>query len=839
VNEAGTSLLAQLGQVADRVEIERRLEFESLPAGWSAVGGLLLIAMALWAVVWMYRREGRTGASLRVRMVLAALRCLVLLALAAIWVEPVLAAYLTHRIESYCLVLVDDSASMDLQDRYGDPRLRDRVAAVLGDPPTGPVRRSHLVERLLSKEDSRFLRELTGRNRVSIFAFADSLRPAGVLEARREKSDQGALQLVQAEGEGRPDSAQRRFDIRESLSFPARGSATRVAHCLRQAVQSVRSQGGSPIAGVVILSDGGFTEANAVESAAAIARDYHLPLHLVGVGDPAEPQNVRVVEVSGPESAFQGDPFAITAHLTATGLAGEMLEVELFERPADGAEEAVKIDSRGVSVADDGAVPPVTFTRRRERVGRWVYRAAVPLGAYESVADDNTGQVTVNVVDSRMRVLLVSGGPSWEYRYLSRLLERDDAFDVSCWLQSADLNAVRDGNTVIDRLPTTARELFQYDAVLLLDPDPNELTRDWCDLVGRLVAEYGGGVLYSAARKNTPALFRREAAQPLLKLLPVAPDPQADLILNRIGHYQQRPSGVVVPEASRGHPVLRSESGGFDPIWQRVGDIYWHYPVLREKPVAGVLMRHGGPGMANSYGNHVLAATQFVGAGRSAFVAFDGTWRWRRHGEGVFNRFWVRMLRYLVEGKLLGAQKRGLILTEADSYPLGTAVMVQARVYDERFEPLETDRVQVSAAVAGSKREFSLAAVPDRPGWFEGRFVPDRTGSWEITLRVPAGGPGSEEVTVRREIQVQRPNVEILRPQMNRDALMSLAASVEGGRYYEIDETDDVPEAIPDRHESTTVRSRPTPLWDRGWVLAGLVGLLCLEWAGRRWVRLL
>ena len=74
---------------------------------------------------------------------------------------------------------------------------------------------------------------------------------------------------------------------------------------------------------------------------------------------------------------------------------------------------------------------------------------------------------------------------------------------------------------------------------------------------------------------------------------------------------------------------------------------------------------------------------------------------------------------------------------------------------------------------------------------------------------------------------------------MRRDQLMSLAAAVDDGRYYEIDQAAELWRNIPDRHESTTVRSRPGALWDSGWTLAVLIGLLSLEWGLRKWVRLL
>lgn len=830
-----TTLAALLGQAADRVEVERRLEFEALPEGWTAVAGLALVGLGLWAVAALYRRETRGGASWRVRLLLASIRGGVLLGLAGIWLEPVLATYLTRWVESHCLILVDTSASMDLQDRYQNADRAARAAAVLGTAGTGPVRRIDLARRVLTGNDSEFLRELTRRNRVRVFQFGESLQSVCTLEARRSP---GAAELSVVTPDGGP--GQPAADLQERLhnSLAAHGSATNAVTALRQAVQRTGGTIGSPLAGVVLLTDGGFTENDAYESVAAFAREHELPLHAVGIGDPAPPRNVRVVELSAPENAFEQDPFEITAHLAASGLSASEIEVELYELPADGGSPAVKVETRRVMIDRDETLPPVTFTRQHDRLGRWIYRVTVPVGPYEAVADDNTRQVTVNVIDSRVRVLLVAGNPSWEYRYLSRLLERDDAFDVSCWLQSADLDAVRDGNTVIDRLPATAEALFEYDGIVLLDPDPTPMPAEWYQLASRLVTEYGGGLLYAAARINTPALPHTDSARPLLNLLPITLDPEADLILNRIGHYQPRPAAFLVPETALDHPALRSTGAGHDPAWDRLGAIFWHYPVLREKPAATVLMRHADPRMSNSYGGHALVATQYVGAGRSAFLAIDGTWRWRRYGEDVYNGFWVRMLRFLVEGKQLGAQKRGLILTDADSYDLGRAVAVQARVYDERFMPLQADHVALRYQSDGARHELRLQAAPDRPGWFEGRFVPQRTGSYEITLPIPTPGQ-SAPLTVRREVQVTRPNVEIIHPRMNRDALAALAADVPDSGYYEIDETAQIPRAIPDRHESTTVRSRPTPLWDRGWVLALLVGLLSVEWALRKWARLL
>ncbi len=170
------------------------------------------------------------------------------------------------------------------------------------------------------------------------------------------------------------------------------------------------------------------------------------------------------------------------------------------------------------------------------------------------------------------------------------------------------------------------------------------------------MSEYGGGLLLAAARARTPGFLREPRFKPLYDLLPVTFDLEVDLILNTIGHYQLRGSPVEIPPQAIGHPVMRQADDAVSTrlIWNEVAEVFWHYPVLREKPAATVLMRHGNPRMRNSFGGHVLAAVQYVGAGRTAFLGMDGTWRWRRYGDALFNRFWVQMVRHLAEGKLLG-----------------------------------------------------------------------------------------------------------------------------------------------------------------------------------------
>ena len=820
-------LSTTLGAVT-RDEEQFVTELKRTPEGWWAVGCVALVATMIGCVIWMYRREGRVGASMRLRMGLGAIRSLVLVGLIVILLEPVSVRILRRWTDSYTLVLVDDSSSMDLADTYRLDEDSARVAQALGVESVDVVKRLEIVRHMVEGNDRGFLRQLAANNRVKFYAFSDEPRLVGTIRADREES----------EAQTSEDDAAASGNVANlPFSLSARGPSTNIERAVRRAIDSV---GGAPVAGVVIISDGGFNTGASAEEVAALAYDRDVPLHVVGVGDPSEPRNVRVAEVSAPRNVFKQDPFAVTARIVSQGLDGAAIRVELYKRQAFGTAARVLAATKTVTVGSGGAIEPVVFEQTQNLVGRYVYTVEVPVLDDETVADDNSKQTTVNVVESRTRVLLVSAGPSWDYRFVSRLLERDDTVNVSCWLQSADLNAVRDGNTIIDHLPLLPEELLAYEVVVLMGPNEAEFDERWARLMDRFVTEHGGGLLLCATRAHTADFLREPRLKSLRDLLPITLDPEADLVMNQIGHYQSRPSTIDVPEAVLDHSIMRLANDRAENrlIWHGIGRLHWHYPVLREKPAATVLMRHGDPRMRNSYGGHVLAAVQYVGAGRTGFLAFDGTWRWRRQGEEMFDRFWTQMIRFLSEGKLMSGNRRGILLTESDQYALGDSVTVTARLFNERFEPLDREAVVAQYEGGGRRRECSLRAQRDRPGWFEGRFVPDQTGPCRITVSLDDRSTGRRK-EITREILVVRPNIEVIRPQMDRLALRTLAEGSAGGKYFEVNEIDRVAAAIPDLHEEITIRSRPRSLWDNGLVMTILVGLLAVEWGLRKWNRLL
>jgi hypothetical protein len=456
--------------------------------------------------------------------------------------------------------------------------------------------------------------------------------------------------------------------------------------------------------------------------------------------------------------------------------------------------------------------------------------------------EDNSREITVRALDNKVKVLLVAGGPSWDYRLLARLLTRDRTIELSCWLQSADTTAVRDGNKVIDHLPTTREELLNYDCIILMDPQTGDFITPWAENIEPLVTVNGGGFLYIAGRKNTPRFAHESDARALLDLLPVVFDAaEADLLINELGHFQETAWPLKIPPNAANHSVLTLAD---DPqlnrrVWAQLPGLYWHYPVQREKPVATVLFRHSNPRMRNSYGGHVLLATQFLGPGRIGYLAFNSTWRWRRCGEEYFNRFWIKLLRHLVEGRLLSGQRRGTLQTDREDYRVGQPVRLEAHLLDKHNRPFDAEQVEADVLRNNRTAEtIQLKQQPDRDGWYTGHFIPTKQGKHSIHIEL-VDAPENQPSSIHTEVTVGRTNLEFQNTRMNRAALQQLAASSAEGKYLDINEAEQLVSLIPDQTTSLVVASRPVSLWDHWWTFVLLVGLLTTEWLIRKRARLL
>ncbi len=843
----------------DRAELPHgadwRLEYHWLPTSWQvfAVLGAALAAAAM--IVFLYVKEGTNLSPVR-RIALASLRLAAVALAFVVLVGPNVRAVHQVQNESIVLVLVDTSASMKIQDKYlGDAEKTEfaRMAA-LGVHEIPETPRIQIVNRILANTELRLPERLAARNDVRFYAFDRAVREVGAF---------------------------RKGDVPAFEALDAQGLSTDLSSAIQEILE--RQEGNTEICGVVVVSDGQFNQGPPPFSIARAAGARQIPVWVVGLGDVKSPKSLSLLELVGPERVFvaepkpQPDTFVLRALLAHRGMKGGKVDV-LLERAAKGGEEFHLVHDkegkdcrRAVEFVEEGIQPEVSFEVVPDEVGEFEYRARIddakdapnPLGP-EVVLRQARLRKTVRVIDRENRVLLVSGTANYEYRILKTLLVRDKDIQLYLWLQSATKGWPQKGDEILTSLETQFEyeTLRTYDCVIFIDVNPRDLTPERVASLDKFLTREGGGLVFICGEAYTHQTLTDASLKPLLDMLPVIPDadPLKDFEIGRGWNKEWR---VRIPEGEP-HEILQLADDERDTRDVVAGllPFYWYFPVVSEKPLARKVLVRVDPedGMVASEHN-VMMAFGYHGPGRVLFLATDSTYLWRSTNEAAYDKFWIGVINYLIQGRLFGGQKRASItmtgdqvVPEGDDYavPLGGRIEVRVEALDSNYvNPLEEQELRVEFQHRETKDRWSVQLLPnkDRPGEYRGIFHPALTGQHVATLM-----GFSEEEAAGREILVHEPQGEVDVPELNRAALVSMLQMnreglVEGGwdpagkskeafvEEHYLDTADEL-EALPDRIESRVdqfqILGKRQEVWSSPLAILLFTTFVGLEWFFRK-----
>src|SRR5439155_23181897 len=219
--------------------------------------------------------------------------------------------------------------------------------------------------------------------------------------------------------------------------------------------------------------------------------------------------------------------------------------------------------------------------------------------------------------------------------------------------------------------------------IVLYDPDPSAWPSEFPQMLTNFVAQAGGGMIYVAGERMTKNMFDRpdDPAVSFMTLLPVVSEPGLYRTDVSVKLSSQEPWKLEITPEGKADSIFQfsTKAEENETILSSLPGMYWHYPVTRAKPGATVLARHGDPRMRNEHGQHVLLATQLVGPGRTFFVGFDSTYRWRFLDEQFFDGFWARLIDRAGRSKQLGGKYPYTLATDRESYRPGSQVTLTAK----------------------------------------------------------------------------------------------------------------------------------------------------------------
>ncbi|MCA9037012.1 MAG: hypothetical protein KDA91_17875 [Planctomycetaceae bacterium] len=843
------------------------MSWRLLFSGTNSAAWLALVSVAILVTVgvslWLLRYE-RKFVSRTVGYLLITLRLAILALLCCTMLQPVLTKSWDKAVQGRVVVAMDVSESMQTVDRHASTAEKLRWAQALGM--LGNAETSSLItewiEALESGQQPLWLgrdhpvktdsdRELAASRKRQI---ADTLKEFDRMSRREFVS-----RLMQSQDKPFIEDMQKRLpvDLRLFASEQNRVSDERLSEALlaeqpdliptgTNAVgmlsELISEESSVALRAVVLVSDGRQTTPGDIASEAQRLGSLQVPIYTVPVGSVRVPRDLSIVMLDHPQSVFIRDAVQVTATLSTTGFEGQPLSVRLEK-------DGVTIDQR--EVIPSTSTTPVAFSIPTETAGHFTYEIITDVQEGELRDDNNSRDVSFQVVDNKARVLLVDGDARWEFRYLRNLLERDEQIELSTVLFHQPRVGLLNDSFLPKTLPEPLQlkgQLDDLDLLILGDIPAKDLNLQTWDLIEAAVVTQGLSVVVVPGRRHMPQEFQSEK---LMALLPVTDFTQRLAERYSRTEFDSPQSSFRLRPTPDGNDLAMFQStdaGGGDaiPRAEEFGDVAGHPWMYAAKPRPGATVWAEGvhPGGASA---EPVIVHQHYGFGQVVWMGIDSTWRWRKRiGDSLHHRFWGQFVRWAARNKAAAGNDQVRFALSETVIDETQTVVATAR-WDQSLRPLlTTARIEVllsevsddgNSGDAGQTNPESVQSIVlnrsnENPDLFSARLPRMKAGTWRAELRLSESQIEMDEGIACDLVVHPHMSAELSNVSCNRQLLQEMA-DLSGGRMVEPYHLDQLLQFIVPRDESSSQLEEKT-LWDHWLLLVIMFGLLMAEWVTRK-----
>ena len=650
---------------------------------------------------------------------------------------------------------------------------------------------------LVALDTSRSMRQIDVAGRSRLDAARALLWDAG-LAPKEGAASPGEVRLLRFDADAAPLSA-------PLEALHADGATTQFHQSVQTMIGSLGAGEGAHA--LFLLTDGhDFELVNAVQTA-LVARTRRIPIYAVPFGAERQARDVSVRVTSYQPFHYIRQAIRIQAAIRPLGASYETLEVVLLR-------EGREVKRQTVVVRDEAQVP-VVFETTEPAAGQFEYAIRVTPLTGEAETANNTATTYLNVIDRKIRVLVLEGRPYWDTTFLQRSLRRNDKLevDVVSGYAQGRFHVVRtDGDENAFALPQGADGWNAYDAVILGQSVDRLLSPAQLGALERCVDELGGVVVFARgdAVSGTGLLDR---------LQPVA-----------WGELARADSTLKVARDGRGTPSLgllvdAGEGGASPPA------LLGRRPAGEARPLSATLA------LAAGDGDFPALVHRRFGAGQVLSVGVDGLWRWAfnartEEGNTRFDRFWDQTLLWLVNSRdvLPGARytfrasTANVLLGEKLHLRIVSRIVNGGAASELGALPLTVLREGEEVARVTAQPPSGAAA-----GRLFAEYLPVRTGPHRIEVRLPDGSTQAVRFNVYEE------NAEATEVAADTGYLRRLTET-SGGRVLKPEEFAPMLKSVRAAPVESGKETRLEPAWPVAWVfwLLGLIG--AADWfLRRRW----
>jgi len=586
----------------------------------------------------------------------------------------------------------------------------------------------------------------------------------------------------------------------DSLKFT--GDGTDISQSLRDVRKNLLDR---YFSGVILISDGIY---NLGENPVYLGQNYDVPIYTIGIGNPEAKKDVLIARVLTNEVVYAKNKVPVDVVVTHYGFEGQKVMVFLKQGGR-------VLDSKPLTLGPSNQEEMVHLFFTPLREGFQKYEVSISGLKSEFTRVNNRRSFYVKVLKSKLKVLILSGGPSLDVKFVRRILDNDENMKVTVLAQK------RGGGYYVIPKKRLWRNVT-FDAYVLIGFPRWQINSDLKKFLKSKIIIPRHSLLFIEGENMQIAGLR--FLQPILPFKVDQPPRQL-----REVYLQLTPLGET-------EDILRVSDNLESTIsaWQDLPPVDTYLQNYSPLPGTKILAVIDPPKSKLPQGSQFkkpLILLRNVGKEKNVALMFENIWRWDLmmwgigKNDEVIQKFLTRTVRWLatrVENKPVQLK------TDRQIYRSGEEVVFTGQVYNKAFVPV--DGADFKIRVKSGKDTLSFLLNDIGNGKYEGKFRIPAGGTYTYTgeaflndLKLgEAGGKFSAG-----EFQI-----EFLQTRMN-EKLLRQISSMTSGKYYR-------PEDVSRLNKDLKVPSRELSseneytLWNIWLLLAVIVLLFAVEWSIRR-----
>ncbi len=544
--------------------------------------------------------------------------------------------------------------------------------------------------------------------------------------------------------------------------------------------------------GIILVTDGNYNQGN---NPVRTAAEQGLPVYPVGVGSPQAMPDLSISDLQFNAFTYVGEETSLKVSISNQGFTHQNSQIELS------AGDSVLV-TKPIRFSSSPSDQTMDIRLVLNKPGR--HKIVVRLNSFdkELTAVNNQQTFYINVLKSRIKILLIAGMPSPEVSFIRNLLQNKERYQISVIVQRPDGQFFDPDQS----LPN----LDEID-MFLLYAYPNHQSSD---------------ELFQQIKKQIeqhPVAFFTHPNSDTYKLESITALPA-----DQIGRPSS-PTNIYATPTSMGstHPILflEAQEDSRIPDWAELPPIFNSHPGVQPKSDAIVLL--SGKTSSNRPQEYPIIIAR-EGTNKSLLIAAHDLWRWKllltnKDIPSPYDNLFNNMIRWLET-----EHTDDLVRIEAmqNQFKFGEPITARIAVNNPNFQPVDSAKVLCQLSLDGRVLEETLAQ-PQGNGTYTFHSTTEQPGDYQ--LRAVASIQGQHLGSASSPFTVGQYNKEYNKVRLQKALLQTLAKETNGAYIDSL-------ASITTLEGKSRFRliKKEQEIWNLGWTLLVIIAILSIEWFIRK-----